>query len=358
MSTPETAGYKPYVQHHVQMVIKDPGGSKRYVELETRAISPSRLTFVAQVFCHMDSVAVIDLPKADGSCLRIKGIIKDCIHSKGRLHAALLEFESKLDLTQFFPPTPKSATTQQTQQTDPASSTDRPPVKALYIDDHDADRMLMKHRTKGTHITLETVESSGAACDQLKTEIYDIVLCDYHLDDINGIDVLTQIRSFYTGPVIFTTAESSVPEFEKMIEAGATSVLTKPIGLARLNTTIEAALDTADDKAALRLDPFDAPSTDAELTRSYIPVLMRMRDEFTRAKAKRNIEIARTVCRSISGSAAGYGLTRLARSAERSLAAIDAAGNLDLAGKPVKEFVHHLGVIIEAANANNAVVTA
>ncbi len=350
----------PYVTSHVKLAIKDPGGSKRYVEVQTRSISTSRVTFIAQTFCHVNSVAVIDLPKPDGSAMRIRGVIRDCIHSKGRMHAVLMEFESKLDLSVFMPPEMKEMlAAKRESKADPSETEQRRVVRVLYIDDHDADRMLMKHRTKSTHIELVAVDSAGGACDKLKLEKFDAVLCDFHLDDSNGLEVMSQIRpSLHTGPVIMVTAETSETEFERMIEAGADAVLTKPLDVLRLSAVIEAAIDAASNPAAIRLDPFDAPSSDEDLIRSFIPVLVRHSEDFARAKSKRNAELARKTCRAVAGTAGGFGFHRLARSAERALAAIDAAGNLDLAGKPLNEFRLHLGAIIAAAEVQFAAAKA
>ncbi len=70
----------------------------------------------------------------------------------------------------------------------------------------------------------------------------DLVLLDLGLPDIDGMDVLSQIRSYSAVPVIILSARVKEEEKVKALDAGADDYLTKPFGsdelLARIRTAL------------------------------------------------------------------------------------------------------------------------
>lgn len=340
-----------YIADHVKTAVKDPGGTKRYIEVQTRLLTPSSVIFVSQAFLHISSNVMMDLPKADNTALRVQGTIKDCKHNGGRFHICVVQLEKKLDLAQFMRQVPNNNISTEEKSSSEADADGLKPIHALYLDDLDSDRMLLQHKAKDSHIKITVADSTGSACDKLKLEKYDVVVCDFHLEDTTGIDVISMIRpELYSGPVIIMTAETHDKELARMLEAGADAVLTKPVTMSRLSSAINAVLAESADNEPELYDPFDAPPEDMELASSYVPMLTRFRDEFIRAKQKRDLESSLRACRSVMGSAGGYGFQRLGGTAERAYAAIQAARNIDLAGSPVTDFIEHMKTIIDSAN--------
>ncbi len=70
----------------------------------------------------------------------------------------------------------------------------------------------------------------------------DLVLLDLGLPDIDGMDVIEQIRKFSAVPIIVLSARTKEEEKVKALDAGADDYLTKPFGseelLARIRTAI------------------------------------------------------------------------------------------------------------------------
>jgi len=351
------ANATPYVVNGVGITFEDPGGSHRKLEVQTRTLTTSHVAFVVHAYCHVSSVGLIDLPKPDGSTIQVRGVVRDCVHSKGVLHVTLFEFEKRIELDDFIMPDPSKLKplTGRSKDGEAGGAGDEeelPAVSVLYIDDHDADRLLIERCSQGSRLDVTCVDTPGVACDQLKLRPYDIVLCDYHLDGTTGIDTIKLIKpDLYSGPVIIVTAETNESLLASLYEGGADAVLTKPIGIGRLESSISALVDESKAKAVL-LDRFDAPSQDAKHTFSYIRILNRLRNEFVRARKHGDTELAREVCRKVRGSAGGFGFERLSRSAERALAAIDIAGDIEQTGELVEEFERLLKSIVTTAAAS------
>jgi DNA-binding response OmpR family regulator len=82
---------------------------------------------------------------------------------------------------------------------------------------------------------------SKALLSSLGRESYDLIILDWHLPDMEGSDVLLEIRGRLecTVPVLFTTSRDSEADIVHVLERGADDYLVKPIRhmefLARLN---------------------------------------------------------------------------------------------------------------------------
>ena len=70
----------------------------------------------------------------------------------------------------------------------------------------------------------------------------DLVILDLGLPDIDGVDVVTQLRGWYTRPIIILSARSNEQDKIKALDAGADDYLTKPFGVGELQARIRVAL--------------------------------------------------------------------------------------------------------------------
>ncbi|WP_119072496.1 response regulator transcription factor [Aggregatilinea lenta] len=92
-----------------------------------------------------------------------------------------------------------------------------------------------------THV----VYSGRAALEALDHEPFDLILLDIMMSDLNGFDVIRQLRSsptLATIPVIFLTARVDAISQRIGMDAGAIEYLTKPITPDDLIARVKAAL--------------------------------------------------------------------------------------------------------------------
>ena len=78
--------------------------------------------------------------------------------------------------------------------------------------------------------------------DLVKNESPDIIILDLNLPDISGFDVLKEIRSFSTIPVIIVTVRSDDEDVLKGLETGADDYIIKPFNYLTLLARIKAIL--------------------------------------------------------------------------------------------------------------------
>lgn len=117
--------------------------------------------------------------------------------------------------------------------------------KILIIDDNKLIlRTLKGTLTKVGYIIIEA-EDGEAGLLLVRTEHPDLVITDFQMPGIDGLEVLSKIRKLYISlPVILLTGFGDVVLTIKSIQLGAFDFLEKPIDPEQLKTTIKLALNS------------------------------------------------------------------------------------------------------------------
>ena len=109
-------------------------------------------------------------------------------------------------------------------------------LKILVVD----DSRIMRNTVKGVFAGIDSVivfieaRDGEEALTQLETNKIDLVLLDWNMPKLSGIDFLKQVRSMekYKGlPVIMVTSEAAKYNVIEALKNGATDYITKPIQL-------------------------------------------------------------------------------------------------------------------------------
>ncbi len=121
-------------------------------------------------------------------------------------------------------------------------------MKILVIDD--APDVIESVRL-GFTLQWREVEVLGAGAgeqglDMLEQELPDLVLLDVALPDIDGYEVLRQIRAFSDVPVVMLTARDGTLDLVKGLELGADDYVTKPFNHLELLARVKAVLRRLD----------------------------------------------------------------------------------------------------------------
>ena len=117
-------------------------------------------------------------------------------------------------------------------------------MKILLIDDDEwvRDSLTLFLESEGCHLkALETAEEGLKA---LKDEKYDIIITDYWLPGMDGLDFLSRIYSPNSNALkILITAYGSHSIIEKAKELGVHSLITKPFSSESLEYVLEQLLE-------------------------------------------------------------------------------------------------------------------
>ena len=112
----------------------------------------------------------------------------------------------------------------------------------LVIEDDTPVRNLIVTTLKTHEYRFLTAKNGAEAVMMATSHNPDVVFLDLGLPDMDGIDVIRQIRSWFNMPIIVISARSDDADKIEALDAGADDYLTKPFSvdelLARLRVTI------------------------------------------------------------------------------------------------------------------------
>jgi DNA-binding response OmpR family regulator len=115
----------------------------------------------------------------------------------------------------------------------------------LVIDDEPKILRFIKTALNLSGFELITAPNGGIALKLFESERPELVILDLGLPDIDGFEVLRQIRGYSNVPIIILTARDEEKDKVRGLELGADDYLTKPFGIRELEARIQAVLRRA-----------------------------------------------------------------------------------------------------------------
>lgn len=117
--------------------------------------------------------------------------------------------------------------------------------KILIIDDEVNVGLLLSKFLTRNGFEVDTAANGANGMECLKTKEYNLVLCDFRLEDTDGREVLKNIKALYpkTG-VIIITGYSDIKMAVELIKMGAFDYITKPLYPDEILNTITKAIET------------------------------------------------------------------------------------------------------------------
>jgi len=140
-------------------------------------------------------------------------------------------------------------------------------LRVLFIeDDTDQRRSLADGlRSKGFKVT--AARSGRTGLGFFKKRTFDIVICDLHMEELDGLDVLDRVRELDPDiPFIITTAHGAVSQAVKAIKRGAHHFILKPLEINEIVLTIRQSIEQAELKRK-----FDESQAALQLVMENVP---------------------------------------------------------------------------------------
>jgi DNA-binding response OmpR family regulator len=116
-------------------------------------------------------------------------------------------------------------------------------AKILIIDDDKDLTLLIRSWLSSENHVMEIVHNGREGMDLMRGSGYDLILLDWDLPEMTGIDVLRTFKNERgTTPIIMLTGNRTVDEKESGLNSGADDYLTKPFHMKELSARIKAVL--------------------------------------------------------------------------------------------------------------------
>lgn len=102
-------------------------------------------------------------------------------------------------------------------------------MKILIIDDSRSVRAYLKETLTPLGAELELAQDGSEGLQLLAQQAFDLVLLDWEMPKLNGIDTLIAIRAQFSDlPVIMMTTRNSTSDIAKVISLGVNEYMMKP----------------------------------------------------------------------------------------------------------------------------------
>jgi signal transduction histidine kinase/ActR/RegA family two-component response regulator len=140
-----------------------------------------------------------------------------------------------------------------------AADNDRRPTRVLIADDNATNRLVLTTLLDQFDIASEAVNSGRAAIAAWETGVWDAILMDVHMPEMDGLTATTLIRNAERSaqrprtPIIAVTASVLSHETDAYFQAGMDDYVAKPIEIETLLTVLRRAIADS--------EPADAPAS-------------------------------------------------------------------------------------------------
>jgi DNA-binding response OmpR family regulator len=116
-------------------------------------------------------------------------------------------------------------------------------VKILVVEDEAKIADLLKRGIENAGYTVETADNGATALELLHGTVFDLIILDLMLPDVDGFELLKKIRNRRViAPVLILSARDVVNDRVKGLEVGADDYLVKPFAFVELMARIRALL--------------------------------------------------------------------------------------------------------------------
>lgn len=116
-------------------------------------------------------------------------------------------------------------------------------IKILAVDDEPDLRNLLRILLKGKGYEVDEAASGTEAVAMVRqTPVYDLVIMDIMMPDMDGVEACRQIRQFSTVPLLFLTARGQLEDKNQAYGSGGDDYLIKPFAPAELMLKVESLL--------------------------------------------------------------------------------------------------------------------
>ena len=118
-------------------------------------------------------------------------------------------------------------------------------AKILLVDDSPVMRKMVSRSLRQAGLDIDEVLEAGngkEALTVLQANAPDVVICDWNMPEMNGLEFVQEARKTYQTPIIMLTTEGTEDRINQAISAGANAYVTKPFTPDKLGEKINLVL--------------------------------------------------------------------------------------------------------------------
>lgn len=302
-----------YRHQSVTLELQHPGGTVVRLPVATRNLSNSGMAVLHSSFVHPGSSCSVELEHQSMGKVDVEGEVMRCQHIGGVVHEIGIRFVHAIDTREYM-----SLDLLSEAFCLERVSPEKLQGTIVYIDDCELDLKLVEKLLEPTFMSVrpttdpqQGVEMAGKGCD--------LVMCDLHLGDVNGADLIGKLRDEgVRAPVLMVTADTSQHAKDLLRAEGADAMVSKPLTSEKLLRAIaEFMIGGADAGPLMSTLSSDDPSVG--LIEGFVEDLGTQMQAIESAIREDNSEGCRHICMKLAASAPPLGFDPIGEIATRVL---------------------------------------
>lgn len=256
----------------------------------TRNISSGGLSFLHGGFVHVGSRCVAQLITLHGTWNDSKGTVVRCRHIDGRVHEVAVSFDLDIEPADYCESAMK--------------------CRVLLAEDDPASARLATHLLKQLNASVDHAENGRQTVEMAGKKLYDVVLMDVEMPELNGLDATRELRSRgYSGHIAAATARTSPADREQCLNAGCDHYIVKPLTRKALEDLLKSL------KEEPLISSLQGDGSMIDLIAIFVEELPKTLRNIEESLASDDMEGLERECRALKGNAAGYGFEPIAQTA-------------------------------------------
>ncbi len=315
-----------YEQQPVTVRMTHPGDMVTTLQYACRNLSNGGMSILHSSFVHEGTRCVVLLPHPTKGAIQIQGAVIRCRHCRGKIHEVGIRFDASVDLSEVLS-LDSADNSLMLESIKPESLVG----SVLVIEESELDRMYLRKCLADTQLNVVAVGSAAEGLARCK-ETFDLIICDFNLSEMNGLELLQKLRqSNNQTPMIMVSADDSLRTKLPLFESVPDGVVPKPFKPQRLlGALAQFLLADANGSASGGLLYSSLPPTDAaySLLPTFVGEVAKLSGELQEAVGRGDSAVAKRITFQLKGAAATFGYEVLGKVAERAHTELSAGGTV------------------------------
>lgn len=113
-------------------------------------------------------------------------------------------------------------------------------MTVLIVDDHELNRMILKHILKKLGLLADTAENGLEAIEATRSKSYELIFMDIQMPMMDGITAAQHILTSMVPPPRIVAVTANTEDKQKCMDAGMADFIAKPVTLSRIKKSLSA----------------------------------------------------------------------------------------------------------------------